>query len=168
MTPTMKFINILLFIIFCIIFYFLMNIEDEKTCNCINSNQLNFYHNFIKVSLGFIILSSIVFQDIIKLSLFTKQIFGIINILLFSCNVYLFMRYIIQLDKSKCKCIINHPLFNNILYISGFLPLILYIILCIILIYGQVFSKQTILWGYTLGLVLFLILSLQITPIIHK
>ena len=68
-------LNLVIFIVLIIIYYYLLQLEDEKTCNCITTNQIRFYHNFIKFTVIFLILSCIVFQDIVKFPTFIREIF---------------------------------------------------------------------------------------------
>jgi len=161
-------LDLLIFLILIIVYYYLLQLEDEKTCNCITTDTLKFCHKFIKFTVAFLIVSSIVFQDIVKFPKFIIQIFGVINILLLSCNIFIYITYILVLDKSKCSCLVNNPLLNKILYVSAFIPIVVGPLFLSMLMINNIFNPNNInniymkasMIGFITSLVVFVVISI--------
>ena len=126
-------LDILFFIVLCIIYYYLLQIEDEKTCNCITNNQIRFFHNFMKFTVIVLIVTQIVMQNIVKFHIFIKQLFVLLNLLLLGFNMTFYIKYVFLLDENKCSCLINNPLLNTLMKISTPIPIIILILILAIL-----------------------------------
>ena len=113
MASKITFINILLFILF-IITYYLLQLSEKKNCNCITEDK-KIYHKILKFITGFLIVSSIVFQNIVNFPIYIKEIFGVINILLIPLSFIIFMIYQF---KNECSCFVDNHLLNKILFVS--------------------------------------------------
>lgn len=136
-------LDLLIFVILIIVYY-LLQLSEEKNCKCITKDN-KIYYKIIKFTIGFLIVSSIVFQNIVNFPIFIKEIFGVINILLIPFIYIIFMIYFIR---NECSCFVDNHLLNKILFVSDSFSLINLIVICTImlcLMFGMVPLTFTIL-----------------------
>ena len=117
---------IVLIVVLFAAFIFLIQLEDDKTCNCV----ITWKHHVIKLTIGFVIATLLILMFSNELDLNNKDILEIISWFLIIFSVGIFYFYINELNKTKCSCLAEKPILNQILILlSNILPICLVFII---------------------------------------
>ena len=116
-------LKILILIVLFSTFIFLIKLEDEKNCNCV----ITWKHHVIKLTIGFVFATILImmFSDELEINN-DKDILQIISYFLIIFSVSIFYFYINELNKTKCSCLVEKPILNQIvILLSNILPVCL-------------------------------------------